>query len=323
MDFLVTADEHPCFATAASEARECTQGFLLLLLQQIQQGFVSSSEDMDPNHRTHQGGYSSLSPSSLPGSVPVAADVDDMLLPFQEANLQTFPPSDARSKLLGSYPPNHEADDSAGSRAEPGDSEGRGSVPRIFRIGTYQPYFNVDTTEVSQRIVQSISLIRGDFMTMTNHNPDLYGPFWICTTLIFVASAFGNYATYLLNHASWQFDISKVTWAAGLFYGYTFLLPLALYFVLKYIGVSLGLIQLWCLYGYSLFVFIPASVVALIPVTVLKWVIIAGAGLVSTTFVTMNLKTHLGSSERSYIVAIGSLILQCCFALAFKIIFFG
>lgn len=274
---------------------------------------------MDP---THRGGYSSLSPSSLPGSVPVAADVDDMLLPFQEANLQTFPPSDARSKLLGSYPPNHEVEDSAGSRPEPGDGEGQGSLPRIFRIGTYQPYFNVDTAEVLQRILQSVSLNRGDFMTMTKHNPDLYGPFWICTTLIFVASAFGNYATYLSKHVSWQFDISKVTWAAGLFYGYTFLLPLALYFVLKYIGVSLGLIHLWCLYGYSLFVFIPASVIALIPVTVLKWVIIAGAGLVSTTFVTMNLKTHVGSSEKSYIVVFGSLILQCCFALAFKIIFF-
>eukprot|EP00250_Pteridium_aquilinum_P003126 c13458_g1_i1 orf=117-959(-) len=278
----------------------------------------------DPNRRTHHGGYTSLSPSSLPGSVPaVVADVDDMLLPFQEANMQTFPPSDARSKLLGSYPPNHEADDPVGTRPESGNGEGQGGLPRLFKITTYQPYFNVDTTEVLQRILLSFSLNHGEFMATTSHNPDLYGPFWICTTLIFVASAFGNYATYFSNSTSWQFDISKFNWAAGLFYGYTFLLPLALYFFLKYTGVSLGLIQLWSLYGYSLFVYIPASVLALIPVAVLKWIIIVGVGLVSTTFVTLNLRTHLGSNEWSYIVVIASLILQGCFVLAFKIVFFG
>ncbi|KAI5076205.1 hypothetical protein GOP47_0008270 [Adiantum capillus-veneris] len=276
----------------------------------------------DPNYRNHQGGYTSLSPSSLPGSVPAAADMDAMLLPFQEGNLQTFPPSNARSKLLGSYPPNHEAEDSAGGRPDAGDEPQRG-LPRFLRVTTYQPYFNIDTEEVSQRILQSLSLNRRDFISITSHNPDLYGPFWICTTLVFMASALGNFAAYLSNHTSWQFDIGKVNWAAGLFYAYTFLLPLLLYFFLKYIGVALGLVQLWCLYGYSLFVFIPASALALIPVGVLKWIVVAGSGLVSTTFVTMNLKTHLGSSEWSYITVMGLLVLQVCFALAVKFIFFA
>lgn len=276
----------------------------------------------DPNYRT-QGGYSSLPASNLPGSVPVAADADHMLLPFQEANLQTFPPSDARSKLLGSYPPSHEADEHLSSKAaEAGGSEGQGGLPRIFRITTYKPYFNVDTTEVSQRILQSFLLSRGEFIGTTSHNPDLYGPFWICTTLIFVASALGNYATYLSGHDSWHFDISKVNWAAGVFYGYTCLLPVALYFFLKYIGVSLGIVQLWCLYGYSLFVFIPASVLSLIPVEAFRWIIISLAGLVSASFVTINLKSHLGSSEWSFIVVVGSLVLQCCLALTLKLVFF-
>lgn len=276
----------------------------------------------DPNYRNH-GGYTSLSPSSLPGSVPAVADVDAMLLPFQEGNLQTFPPSNARSKLLGAYPPNHEAEDAAASRQESGD-EAKGGLPRFLRVATYQPYFNVDTEEVSHRILQSLLLNRGgEFITMTSHNPDLYGPFWICTTLIFVASACGNFATYLSNHASWQFDISKVNWGAGLFYGYAFLLPLVLYFFFKYIGLALGLVQLWCLYGYSLFVFIPASALALIPVGLLKWIIVAAAGLVSTTFVTLNIKTHLGLSDWSYIVVLGLLVLHAGFALTFKILFFA
>ena len=88
-----------------------------------------------------------------------------------------------------------------------------------------------------------------------------YGPFWICSTLVFVTAALGNFAAYLsTNSASWHYDVNKVSWAAFMFYGYVGVIPLGLYFLLKYLGVVSGLVQLWCLYGYSLFVFIPASV---------------------------------------------------------------
>jgi hypothetical protein len=92
-----------------------------------------------------------------------------------------------------------------------------------------------------------------------------YGPFWICSTLVFLTAALGNLADYLAHKTSdgssaWHYDINTVTWSAGLFYGYVGIVPLALYFLLKYLGVISGLVQLWCLYGYSLFVFIPASV---------------------------------------------------------------
>lgn len=90
-----------------------------------------------------------------------------------------------------------------------------------------------------------------------------YGPFWICTTLIFVAAAIGTFVTYLaqkLHHKEWEYDINLVTWSAGLFYGYATVVPLGLYVILKYFSAPAGLVQLFCLYGYSLFVFIPALV---------------------------------------------------------------
>lgn len=93
-----------------------------------------------------------------------------------------------------------------------------------------------------------------------------YGPFWICSTLVFVTAALGNFAAYLSHKSSdsatdsWHYDVNKVSWAAFMFYGYVGVIPLGLYFLLKYLGVVSGLVQLWCLYGYSLFVFIPASV---------------------------------------------------------------
>lgn len=84
--------------------------------------------------------------------------------------------------------------------------------------------------------------------------------------MVFVTAALGNFAAYLSSHKSeggkdsWHYDVNKVSWAAFIFYGYVGVIPLGLYFLLKYLGVVSGLVQLWCLYGYSLFVFIPASV---------------------------------------------------------------
>lgn len=98
--------------------------------------------------------------------------------------------------------------------------------------------------------------------------PCRYGPFWICTTLIFVAASIGTFVTYIahkLKKKEWNYDINLVTWSAGMFYGYVTIVPLVLYIILKYFSAPSGLVQLFCLYGYSLFVFIPALVSFLFP----------------------------------------------------------
>lgn len=93
-----------------------------------------------------------------------------------------------------------------------------------------------------------------------------YGPFWICTTLIFVAASMGTFVTYVahkIQNKEWEYDINLVTWSAGLFYGYVTIIPLVLYIILKYFSAPSGFVQLLCLYGYSLFIFIPALVSSL------------------------------------------------------------
>lgn len=90
-----------------------------------------------------------------------------------------------------------------------------------------------------------------------------YGPFWICTTLIFASASIGTCVTYLarkLHHLEWDYDIHLLTWSASVLYGYVVVVPIALYIILKYFSAPLGLAQLLCLYGYSLFIFIPAVV---------------------------------------------------------------
>ena len=70
----------------------------------------------------------------------------------------------------------------------------------------------------------------------------------------------GKKTSQKATQLSKQWMTMKWTWSAGLFYGYVTVVPLCLYVILKYFSVPSGFVQLLCLYGYSLFVFIPALV---------------------------------------------------------------
>lgn len=78
-------------------------------------------------------------------------------------------------------------------------------------------------------------------------------------------ASFGNCATYLMDKhsdstTSWSFDVSYVNMAAMSVYGYAIVVPLAFYFLLQYLGSNASLVRFWCLWGYSLSVFVLASV---------------------------------------------------------------
>ena len=64
------------------------------------------------------------------------------------------------------------------------------------------------------------------------------------------------------------------------------------------------------------------QVLSIIPSETFRWLIIALAGFVSTSFVTLNIKSHLASNEWSFIVVVGCLILHCCLDLTLKFVFF-
>ncbi|KAJ8458213.1 hypothetical protein OPV22_031139 [Ensete ventricosum] len=279
------------------------------------------------------GGYTTIDDNNnknsvVSGSVPAVSDPDHATIKFTESKLQTFPPSsESQGKIAAVFRPPSDADDSFSKPAR-GISDG----PRptgwmhAFTVGAYTPYFDVDTSDVLQRIRDSLFPFSGTFTENTADNPDLYGPFWICTTLIFVAAAIGTFVTYVaheLQKKEWNYDINLVTWSAGLFYGYVTLVPLGLYVILKYFSAPSGLVQLWCLYGYSLFVFIPASCLSIVPVEIFRWVIAGVAGFMSATFVALNLRTHIKSAgERWFLIVAGIFLLQLALAIVLKLYFF-
>ncbi|XP_057836078.1 uncharacterized protein LOC131046361 isoform X1 [Cryptomeria japonica] len=277
-------------------------------------------------------GYASLPTSHLPGSVPAVIDSDPRLLKSGEANLQIFPPTPntGLSRPWG-YQPTHSVDDAPGGVGAVGEGNAQPSNgwKGFFSITSYRPYFNVDTYDVVERIIHSLYPHRGDFVEKIAHNPDMYGPIWISTTLVFLAAVLGNYASYLSFEPSttdteWVYDINYVTLAAAIFYAYICLVPVGFYFLHQFLGINSSLVQTWCLFGYSLFIFIPASFLMLIPLEVFKWIIIALVGLESAFFVGHNMQSQIKAHSNNWTIPVfSSFVLQLCLALVIKLCFFA
>ncbi|KAK4764718.1 hypothetical protein SAY86_025808 [Trapa natans] len=265
--------------------------------------------------------YTGLPTSHLLGSVPAVVDEGKNSTSYEApgANMQIFPPNNGGGKGQG-YP-------SLASSSETFEQQPTGNWRGVFSITSYTQYFNIDTDVVLNRLMGSLSPIDGSFFSKIVVNPDIYGPIWISTTLVFMLASLGNWATYLMEkHAgkgsSWTFDVNYVNVAAIAIYGYAIAVPLGFYFLLQYLGSNANLVQFWCMWGYSLFIFILSAFPLLIPVEILRWIIIVAAGAASACFVGSNLRSYVDGADAT-IVVIAAFFLQMALAVFIKVWFFS
>lgn len=59
-------------------------------------------------------------------------------------------------------------------------------------------YFNVTTEDVANKMTWALIPLKKDFSEAVASNPDMYGPFWIYITLIFLISLSTNFTGYVL-----------------------------------------------------------------------------------------------------------------------------
>ncbi|KAK7285152.1 hypothetical protein RJT34_19912 [Clitoria ternatea] len=257
----------------------------------------------------------------LLGSVPavIGEEKNASNYDVHYANMQTFPPSNGGDRGRGYQ--------TLGSPAEAFEQQPTNNWQGVFSVSSYSQYFNVDTDVVVNRLLSSVNPVGGDFFSKIDANPDLYGLIWISTTLVFVLALLGNVATYLTqihadNSTSWSFDVSYVNTAAWSIYGYVIVVPLAYYFFLQYMGSNARLVQFWCMWGYSLTIFVMSSFLLLIPVGILRWIIIILAGVASASFVSLNLWSFIGGNDLSVTIA-AAFFLQIALAVFIKVWFFA
>lgn len=77
-------------------------------------------------------------------------------------------------------------------------SSSTGGKAHLFSLNYYSQFFDVDTASVLQRCGAAI-YPRQNFLDVLDGNPDLYGPFWIATTVVFILFVGGTVSGYLAD----------------------------------------------------------------------------------------------------------------------------
>ena len=184
-------------------------------------------------------------------------------------------------------------------------------------------------------------------------SPDLYGPFWTLTTVIFALFVFSSLAASIasyLSHPSAQYDYNfqLLSIAVSLVYAYGLGFPALLWGALRYVGVTeWSLVEAVAVWGYGQFVWIPVAVRSLlsfpvccsiflctiytlqalcvIPVPILRWVLVGLACGLSGYFLLSNVYPILATADsktpRAFVIVI--VLLHLALALTFKVLFFS
>lgn len=102
--------------------------------------------------------------------------------------------------------------------------------------------------------------------TQLSPSPDLYGPFWTLTSLIFSLFVFSSLAASIASLLSspdqeYQYNFQLLSIAVSLVYAYGLGMPTLLWAALKYFGIGdWGLVEALAIWGYGQFIWIPVAV---------------------------------------------------------------
>eukprot|EP00761_Pharyngomonas_kirbyi_P002892 gb/GECH01002896.1/.p1 GENE.gb/GECH01002896.1/~~gb/GECH01002896.1/.p1 ORF type:complete len:330 (+),score=61.36 gb/GECH01002896.1/:1-990(+) len=129
-------------------------------------------------------------------STDTSVPIEDQPVPGDE--------SDYQSPLLYDNQNNNNNNDNNNNRDNSRKDSSWSLHYFITRFGAHR-YFDVDTNQVVDRVVRALLPFRLSFLDAVKDNPDLYGPFWVTTTLVVVLSVaanLGSYFDFLSSNAS-------------------------------------------------------------------------------------------------------------------------
>jgi len=214
-----------------------------------------------------------------------------------------------------------------------------GGQAGFWTVEYYQKYFDVDTKTIITRCYTTLLPTSTNYLTShTTPSVDLYGPFWTLTTLIFSLFVFSSFTASLVNYLSpktdepYSFDFTLLSVAVTLVYSYGLGLPALVWIALRYMGVVGGssgedwsLVECVASWGYGMFVWIPVSLLCIIPVPILRWVLVGAAFGLSGFFIFSNIWPILaGTDQKSSRLILAVLIpIHAGIALTFKVLFFS
>ena len=173
------------------------------------------------------------------------------------------------------------------------ENQPKSYIEKLLCIFSFiRPYFKVTFNDVKTRIIKSFLPINNSFFDIAIENPDLYGPFWIYTTLIYVIAAGGALSYYFTNSVNNYFQ-AFVPVAGSILYCFGFGFPLVMWLCMKIFKIEMKYVSLICLYGYSLTCFIPVLIICASGFAWVQWILLIYGICNSTTFVLINIWNYI------------------------------
>ncbi|OCT56744.1 hypothetical protein XELAEV_18004429mg [Xenopus laevis] len=166
------------------------------------------------------------------------------------------------------------------------------------------------------------------------NSPDLYGPFWICATLVITVTIMGNLGTYTILHDQEDYQYSpefhKLSVAGVAIYSYAWAVPLGLWGFLQWrkgvspeVGVY-SFMETVCIYGYSLSAYIPATVLCVVPHETFRWILILVAMSLSSLVLLLAFWPHIQRDNKVVVISLMAVMvaLHVLLAVGCKLYFF-
>lgn len=205
----------------------------------------------------------------------------------------------------------------------------------FYSLDYYKGYFDFPTEVILSRLYRSIAPTSTPFY-IDDSQPDLYGPFWITTTLILFVAVCSNLYDYIeydeAAHTTvdgngdtvvekWRYDFNTVTVATSICYSCITWIPVILYFFLQRTDAGKPLIELISIIGYSFTPLLITCWLLVIPVNILQWLIVSAGCAVQSWFVVKNVWTDR-SNVKVFPIIVCLLAGYTGLALLFKWYFF-
>ncbi|KAI5785105.1 hypothetical protein DFH27DRAFT_270877 [Peziza echinospora] len=212
---------------------------------------------------------------------------------------------------------------SAPARSASGGTSGKRF---LWSLDFYAQFFDVDTDEVLKRCWAAL-FPKTNFLDLLEGNPDLYGPLWITTTVVLILFLSSTIQGYFASEhdVPYRYNFDLLSGAAGLMFGYTGIIPIALWGVLKWYGSeSANLLECLCLYGYANLIWVPIAIASASPISILNWILVGLGFGASVLFLIRNLDPVVKATDAktSRILLIAVILLHAGLSLTIKILFF-
>ncbi|KAI7897704.1 uncharacterized protein BX663DRAFT_490633 [Cokeromyces recurvatus] len=209
----------------------------------------------------------------------------------------------------------------------PQQTGARSSGKPIWSLDYYSQFFDVNTSQVVERCLKSMYPV-GDYAADTlNNQPDLYGPFWIATTVVFavfVCSSLADSLAAYIAGKSHVYDFTLLSFAVAVVYIYAFLCPIIVWASTKYFGCQPSLLDIINYYGYGLTIWIPVSLLCIIPFDYARWAFVGVAFVITAVFLVKNLYIVISRTDAktSRVILLAILFAHTIFALILKLAFY-